>query len=583
MKIKAKLLTGFLSLAVVVALVGGVGIYGMITGASQSQYISNIGDYGILVANLKTNIYQQRASYRGAALQKQLKTGDLGAAELDNLTTLDKEFNELLTSLRAVFTKDNETALLNPITTAYSEYSSARNDFVSKVNSNVSADELQKALTAVVDPINKTTTAIQAMVDYTTTTTTQVANSTQAQSNVLTTILIVVVVIAVGIAVVMGLYIAKLIATPATALVEAAKKLSSGDINVTLAVTSKDEMGDLASAFQEMADSIREQANVLARISDGDYTGSIPVRSQYDVMNKAINSMLDGNNQVMTEIRASSSQVSSGASQIAQASQNLATGSSQQAATLEEFTATITQIHNMSEQNTEKSAGALKDTQEASRVMDMCTAAMGEMLMAMKDIDNRSQSITKVIKVIDDIAFQTNILALNAAVEAARAGQHGKGFAVVADEVRNLASKSAEAAKETSALIEKSAQSVASGNSIVGKVNEQLSQVGILSQKSAESINQINIASNQQSNSMQEVTYGISQFSSVVQATSATAEQCAASSEEMSAQATVLDQIVSRFKLRGMENVFTAKESRSAAAEYAMDSGFSLSSGSDKY
>jgi methyl-accepting chemotaxis protein len=372
-------------------------------------------------------------------------------------------------------------------------------------------------------------------------------------------------------------------------LTAAADAMAQGDIDTSGLRTetgrTKNEIELLARSFYNMAQGIREQAEVLAKIAKGDYSVTIPVRSKADVMNLALNNVLDSTNDAMNEIRLTSDQVSKGAEQIAQASQNLATGAGEQAATIEEFTATLTEIQNAAESNSKEAANALTEVNEAGRLMGEATEHMNQMLAAMANIHESSNSISKVIKVIDDIAFQTNILALNAAVEAARAGQHGKGFAVVADEVRNLAGKSAEAAKETANLIEGSAQSVSEGNAIVVKVNESMQSVGTVAAKNAKSLNTINAASKQQNISMAEITAGIGQLSNVVQSNSATAEETAASSQEMSAQANVLNNVIAQFKLKDAARPSAAPKRAGSQNMTGQDASdvFALTNNFDKY
>jgi methyl-accepting chemotaxis protein len=176
---------------------------------------------------------------------------------------------------------------------------------------------------------------------------------------------------------------------------------------------------------------------------------------------------------------------------------------------------------------------------------------MAELMRAVSEITEASNSITKVIKVIDDIAFQTNILALNAAVEAARAGQHGKGFAVVAEEVRNLAAKSAASAKDTGKLIEDSIEKSSFGLTVAEETAESLKEIVEGINRSAEIVTAIAQASEEQTNAVSQVNIGIDQVSQVIQQNSATAQESAAASEEMSGQATMLHSLVGRFRLRG--------------------------------
>ncbi|MDR1069213.1 MAG: methyl-accepting chemotaxis protein [Gracilibacteraceae bacterium] len=369
------------------------------------------------------------------------------------------------------------------------------------------------------------------------------------------------IIIALGLitAVTLAVYIARIISRPLKLMMSFLQQVGeSGNLEFTekewremrAAMVFKDEIGMSLAAFVKMLEQFVYYGQCLATVAGRDMTVKVNVLSEKDTCGEALRQMLNNLNDSFSEVNISASQVSSGAEQVAQASQNLAIGASEQAATIEEFSATVTEIQGMADENTKTSTATLSDVQDAGRLMDECTAEMDNMLRAMQDIDEKSQSISRVIKVIDDIAFQTNILALNAAVEAARAGQHGKGFAVVADEVRSLASKSADAAKETAALIESSSQSVEMGNNIVEKVNGSLRAVGEISVKNSSSIETLYNSSRRQSDAMAEVTVAITQLSSVVQSNSATSEQTAASAQEMSSQASLLNDVVARFKLR---------------------------------
>jgi len=314
--------------------------------------------------------------------------------------------------------------------------------------------------------------------------------------------------------------------------------------------TWQDEIGDCARAFGTLIQHLSNIEKNLIQISEGNLAVDVDVMSERDNIGQSLLKAVNSFNEIFENINASSVQVSTGSKQVADGAQSLAQGATEQAASIEELSSSVTEINNMAKENTQSATEALNEVQQAGQLMSVCIEQMNQMLAAMRDIDEKSKSIAKTTKVIDDIAFQTNILALNAAVEAARAGQHGKGFAVVAEEVRNLASKSAEAAKETGYLIESSSQSVAEGDRIVKQVNGSLQQVAEIAQKQAATIANIQSSSAQQSGAIEQINIGIDQVAQVVQQNSATAEESAAASEEMSSQSSMLQELISQFRLK---------------------------------
>jgi len=313
---------------------------------------------------------------------------------------------------------------------------------------------------------------------------------------------------------------------------------------------AKDEIGESIGATAILLRHINNISDELKSIAGGDLTVNIELLSDSDIMGNSLKFMIDNLNGMFGEINNSTEQVSSGSKQVAEGAQILAQGSTEQASVVQQLSASISEINAMAKDNAENATAALAETNEAGRLMEVCMSQMGQMTDAMRTIDDKSKDIFKTTKVIDDIAFQTNILALNAAVEAARAGQHGKGFAVVAEEVRNLASKSAEAAKETASLLESSTQSVEEGNKIVEQVSASLKSVAELSKKNAEKVESVQTISTQQSGAMEQVSTGIDQVSQVIQQNSATAEQSAAASQEMSGQSDMLQERIMQFKLK---------------------------------
>lgn len=582
LKIRSKLMVSFIIVAVLAAIAGIFGVLGSRTISSNESVLYQYAINTERFTALQRNIQAQRAAYRGAALKSDLNQDY--QSELNELHSLHNDFLDRLNTLENALTVPVFQEYIQQTSSAYSDYYTLRDEFIAAVESGNSA-KIPDLLERLTEPIGRVadildTASANALERIQTT-----DSQDSAMANQLTVILIVLVVLAVFSAIFFAFYITKLIAAPLGRMATEAQKMAVGNLKVDPRIDQKDEIGKVNDAISEVAKAIIDQEEKIVRMAGGDYSISFHVRSESDAMNQSLNRLVDNFNSAMMEIRDSSNQVSAASEQIAQASTNMATGASEQAATIEEFSASITEIKAVADGNTKEAEMALQENRQAGHMMEGSIASMERMLNAMRKIDDRSQNITKVIKVIDDIAFQTNILALNAAVEAARAGQHGKGFAVVADEVRNLASKSSEAAKETAALIEQSNHSVAEGSAIVDEVNNGLRAVAELARKNAASMVKINDASKHQSDAMAEVTAGIAQLSSVVQSNSATAEETAASSQEMSAQAVTLDNIISQFKLREAAKTAVSGTFKPSTeqSEYQESRGFALSGNSGKY
>ena len=391
---------------------------------------------------------------------------------------------------------------------------------------------------------------------------TDISAANTKERDVAVLLFIIVQAVIIVIAILIAINIARMIGRPLITLSEFMSQAgTSGDISIRpedAKIVQKlaqvnDEIGQCISSTTTFMTHITRVAEDLGMLADGDLTIQSERISEKDVMGIAVQNLADNFSSIFNEIRVASDQVASGATQVSQGAQQLASGTSEQAATIEEFSATLSNLQEKTNHNAENSTIARDTNIETVKKLEACINSMGAMLNAMKEINDSSENITKVIKVIDDIAFQTNILALNAAVEAARAGQHGKGFAVVAEEVRNLAAKSAEAANETAALIESSSERVKEGNQIVAQTNSDLEAAAKNSRESTRLIEEVSIASVEQASAIKEIALGIEQLSVVVQANSATSQESASTSEEMSAQAIVLNEIVSRFKVNQRE------------------------------
>ena len=334
-------------------------------------------------------------------------------------------------------------------------------------------------------------------------------------------------------------------------------EMSRGNLSVNVLGNYKGDHAAIKNALNDTINTIKgyigEISQVLAEISSGNLNSGIKddYRGEFSEIKDSINSIVDALNAVLGDINSAAEQVAAGTEQVSAGSQSLSSGATEQASAIEELTAALSSIAGQTKQNAVNANRANELAISSMEVAVTGNSQMKEMQLAMAGINDASNSISKIIKVIDEIAFQTNLLALNAAVEAARAGQHGKGFAVVAEEVRSLAQRSAAAAKETTSMIEESVKKVREGTKMADETARALNQIVDGVEKVTGLVGEIAKASNEQATAVAQVNKGIEQVSQVVQTNSATAEESAAASEELSGQASLLKDMVGRFTLRG--------------------------------
>jgi len=385
------------------------------------------------------------------------------------------------------------------------------------------------------------------------------ARYVNAQSVKRTSTIVILTLLIVGVFVCIGMTLAltKMLRAPIREIEVAMKQVAKGDFKaVNLQYESKDELGQLSDSVRGTIKKLDVITDDLAYLCNELGNGNFTAKSNhiddytgdYFAILKGLRYIRDTLTETMVNIDTASGQVLTGSQQVADGSQSLAQGATEQASAVEELLASMTEMQQQVKENADHAANASRLANEAGSGVSESNRMMEELMSAMDNINATSNEISKVIKSIDDIAFQTNILALNAAVEAARAGAAGKGFAVVADEVRNLAAKSAESVKTTTVLIQNTLDAISEGSKIANSTSEALH--GVVTKASAvnDRVLEISRASEEQLNAVTQMTAGIEQISSVIQSTSATAEESAAASEELSGQANMLKHMIAKFQ-----------------------------------
>ncbi|MGG5403958.1 HAMP domain-containing methyl-accepting chemotaxis protein [Clostridioides difficile] len=337
-------------------------------------------------------------------------------------------------------------------------------------------------------------------------------------------------------------------------------RIASGDLRTSIDVEeSKSEIGMLVSSVKKMQSMLLNYIDLidstLTSIAKGDLRVEIDQEfiGDFKSIKISLESIINSFNGDFSEINLSAEQVASASEQVAAGAQALSQGATEQASSVEELASTINEISDGIKKCADSASLACEVSDQSALQVGFGSRCMDDMMISMGEISEKSSEISKIIKTIDEIAFQTNILALNAAVEAARAGQYGRGFAVVADEVRSLAGKSAKAAQNTAILIEEAIKTVENGVKIAKETANALDLVVNGVEKTTNYINGISSAVHSQEVAITQILSGIEQISIVVQMNSATAEESAAASEEMSAQAQILKELVEKFHLKESE------------------------------
>ena len=371
-------------------------------------------------------------------------------------------------------------------------------------------------------------------------------------------------------AVTIYLLLGSLVRKPLELVKSMLQELEKGRLGRRLNLRRPDEIGQMADALDHLADNLEhEMVTPLQQLAAGDITFTVIPCDEQDRVRGALKKLAADLNDILARMQSAGREIAGGSGQVADSSQTLAQGATEQASSLEEISASIHELAAQTKRNADHANQARQLAEQAKTMAIEGSQKMQTMVQAMQDIRLSSQSISKIIKVIDEIAFQTNLLALNAAVEAARAGQHGKGFAVVAEEVRNLAARSAKAAKETAELIEGSMSKSDHGADLADETDQAL--VGMLDSVSHVNnlIADIAEASKEQSLGIEQVNRGLGQIEQVTQQNAASAEQGAAAAQELSGQAAQMRQLLQRFRLRGQAQEAATQTAKPARQQLA--------------
>lgn len=552
-KIGLRLLISFILVAILSASTGVIGV--ILLSSTNESYTQAMVVHGFAqgdIGTLTTELANTRVAARDLALQTDPAVLQ---ATSNTLETSVANVEALLVKLEPLCVTEGGKAALKNVAAAWAPFKVALYKMRDLGIAN-KPEEAIKVMNEEGGPLSKAViTAASELSSLKINTGNQVAADLQKQADTAITVILIIIGLALAVSVGLGIYISKSISGPLQVIKEATGQMYEGNLDISVPVEGSDEVAEMSKSFNGSVGlinaCIKDLTRALSSISRGDFdvVPGVEYRGDFKQLEAAMDRIVTSLSETMGQINQSADQVSSGSDQVSSGAQALSQGATEQASSIQELSATIGDISSQVKKNAENAENASVLVSGVSEQLVASNSQMQEMIEAMGRISDSSNEIGKIIKTIEDIAFQTNILALNAAVEAARAGAAGKGFAVVADEVRNLATKSSAAAKDTTALIESSIVAVGAGTKMANGTAQSLLEVVESTQGVVKTVEQISSASKEQASAISQVNLGVEQISSVVQTNSATAEESAAASEELSSQSQVLKGLVSNFKL----------------------------------
>lgn len=553
MKVRSKLISSFgvvVVLYIITVLVSISGISRVSNGLNSFYQIPFPMLASALQAQVNTNQIQA-AVLRAASSSDEAKTQEY----LSEVSTNAQALTDAITTLEGVY--DGDAAVLDRVTQTRASLGACRQQVVDLLKAGQKdeawalIDSSYLAACAQMDSVLSdviTASEIRAREYYNS------GNQDYRYSLIFEICLSIICIILTGILVI---FLTRSITRPIFEIEKAVSAMAKGDMHTPVTYESKDELGHLSEnlrfVLKTLSSYIGHICDRLNSMASGDLTVEMDMEylGEFASIRESGNQIIHALNETLGRINISAEQVASGSDQVSAGAQALSQGATEQASSVEELTATIEDLSQQVSSTAANAEDVNNQLTKTAESVSVCNSQMEEMMQAMEKISTSSNNIGRIIKTIEDIAFQTNILALNAAVEAARAGSAGKGFAVVADEVRSLASKSGEAAKNTTALIEESLRVVEGGVQITQQTRATLTDIVQGTELVVDGMRKITSAADSQAIGIQQVTQGMDQISAVVQTNSATSEQSAAASEELSSQSQELKRMVSRFRLAG--------------------------------